>query len=123
MKVNTKQKHFHTGLVLAIFLLLLNPLPASSFSEKGGSTNTAEGDKAGVTMQTVSGQVVGTIDSGGYTYAQVFAIAGMTAEVIETLEPILHSPSATSVFLVDLDPSFDAIRDDPEFKAMMERNR
>jgi len=71
MKVNTKQKYFHTGLVLAIFLLLWNPLPASSFSEKGGSTNTAGGDKAGVTMQTVSGQVVETIDSGGYTYARV----------------------------------------------------
>lgn len=59
----------------------------------------------------------------GYTHAQVYAIAGMTAEAIETLEPILRPPSETSVFLVDLDPSFGAIRDDPEFKAMMERNR
>ena len=59
----------------------------------------------------------------GYTYSQIFAIAGMTTEAIETLEPLLRPPSETSVFLVDLDPAFDAIRDDSEFKAMMERNR
>ena len=59
----------------------------------------------------------------GYIIAQIFAITGMTAEVIKVLEPLLSPPSEASVYLVDLDPSFDAIRDDPEFKAMMERNR
>ncbi len=39
------------------------------------------------------------------------------------LEPLLQPPSATSVLTIDLDPAFDAIRDDPEFTAMMERNR
>jgi tetratricopeptide (TPR) repeat protein len=59
----------------------------------------------------------------GYIYAQIYAIAGMTAEAIGVLEPLLSPPSETSVYMVDLDPSFDAIRDDPEFKVMMKRNR
>jgi len=57
------------------------------------------------------------------THAQIFAIAGMSAEAIDMLEPLLKPPSATSVYMVDLDPAFDAIRDDPGFMAMMERNR
>jgi tetratricopeptide (TPR) repeat protein len=58
-----------------------------------------------------------------FTHAQIFAIAGMAAEAIEMLEPIFSPPSATSVYIVDLDPAFDAVRDDPGFIAMMERNR
>jgi len=58
-----------------------------------------------------------------FALAQILAIAGMTSESIELLEPLLKPPSATSVYIVDLDPSFDAIRDNPEFMAMMERNR
>ena len=58
-----------------------------------------------------------------FTHAQIFAIAGMAPEAIDMLEPVLKQPSATSVYTVDLDPAFDAIRDDPEFIAMIERNR
>ena len=58
-----------------------------------------------------------------YTYAQIFAIAGMTTDAIEVLESLLPPPSNTSVFRIDLDPAFDGIRKDPEFTAMMERNR
>ena len=56
-------------------------------------------------------------------YAQIYAIAGMVKEAIEAIEPILQPPSDTSVKRIELDPAFDAIRDDPEFMAMMERNR
>ena len=56
-------------------------------------------------------------------HARIFAIAGMTAESIEILESILVPPSETSVFIVDLDPAYDAIREDPDFVAMMERYR
>ena len=56
-------------------------------------------------------------------YAQIFGIAGMAPEAIEMLEPILLPPSNTSVHTVDLDPAFDGIRNDPEFLALMERNR
>lgn len=58
-----------------------------------------------------------------YTYAQIFAIAGMTTDAIEVLESLLPPPSNTSVFRIDLDPAFDGIRDDPEFITMMERNQ
>jgi tetratricopeptide (TPR) repeat protein len=58
-----------------------------------------------------------------FTHAQIFAIAGMAPEAIDMLESVLKPPSATSVFMVDLDPAFDSIRDDPGFIAMMERNR
>jgi tetratricopeptide (TPR) repeat protein len=58
-----------------------------------------------------------------YDYAQIFAIAGMVSEAIEMLESALPPPSDTSVYRVELDPAFDDIRDDPEFMAMIERNR
>ena len=58
-----------------------------------------------------------------YVHAQIFAIAGMASEAIDVLEPLLKPPSATSVYMVDLDPAFDSVRDDPGFMAMMERNR
>ena len=56
-------------------------------------------------------------------HARIFAIAGMTTESIEILESILVPPSETSVFIVDLDPAYDDIRENPEFVAMMERYR
>jgi len=58
-----------------------------------------------------------------YTYAKIFAIAGMTADAVEVLESLLPPPSDTSVYRIDLDSAFDGVRNDPEFIAMMERNR
>ena len=53
-------------------MLLWISLPASSFSQDGGGAGTVEGEKAsGINMQTVSGTVVETMNSGGYTYALV----------------------------------------------------
>jgi hypothetical protein len=72
MNASKKQKYFQTGLILVISLLLWNPVPASSFSQNSGGAGTAGNDKAsGVTMQAVSGKVVETMNSGGYTYALV----------------------------------------------------
>ena len=45
-------------------------------------------------------------------YAQIYAIAGMAPDAIEMLEPLFQPPSVTSVYKVDLDPAFDAIRDE-----------
>ncbi len=56
-------------------------------------------------------------------YAQIYAIAGMVKEALAAIEPILQPPSDTSVKRLELDPAFDAIRNDPEFIAMLERNR
>ncbi len=79
MNESKRQKHIQTGLILTIFLLLCNPLPASSFSQNGGEAGTAGGDEAnGSTMQTVSGKVVETMNSGGYTYARVEKDGAMT---------------------------------------------
>jgi TolB-like protein/lipoprotein NlpI len=58
-----------------------------------------------------------------FTHAQIFAIAGMVSETIEALEPLFKPPSTVSQYVIDLDPAFDGIRDDPAFMAMMERNR
>jgi tetratricopeptide (TPR) repeat protein len=57
------------------------------------------------------------------TFARVFGIAGMASEAIELLEPLFQPPSEVSVHRVKLDPAFDGIRDDPEFKAMMVRSK
>jgi len=56
-------------------------------------------------------------------YARIYAIAGMAPDAMEMLEPLFQPPSDTSVYKVDLDPAFDAIRDDPAFVAMMDRHR
>jgi hypothetical protein len=72
MSASKKQKYFQIALAISISLLLWRPLPASSFSQNGGGNATAAGDQAGgITMQAVSGTVVETMDSGGYTYALV----------------------------------------------------
>lgn len=69
MNTGKNQKFFQLGLALVIALLIWNPLPASSFSQ-GGNGAAAPGSE-GITMETVSGRVVETMDSGGYTYARV----------------------------------------------------
>ena len=56
-------------------------------------------------------------------YAHIYAIAGMLSETLEVLETVLSPPGMTSVFMIDIDPAFDGIRDEPEFVAMMERYR
>jgi TolB-like protein len=56
-------------------------------------------------------------------FARIFAMAGMTDEAIELLEPLFAPPSESSVHTIGLDPAFDGIREDPEFVAMMERQR
>jgi len=58
-----------------------------------------------------------------YDHARLFAMAGMTQDAIEVLEPLLSPPSQTTNIFVELDPAFDGIREEPEFIAMMERHR
>ena len=65
----SKKMTFRAGLVLATSLLLWNPLQARAFSPNGvGSEMGGAGD---LSMQGVSGKVVETMNSGGYTYALV----------------------------------------------------
>jgi TolB-like protein/Tfp pilus assembly protein PilF len=59
----------------------------------------------------------------GYLHAQIYAIAGMAAEAVEKLAPVLQAPSETSIFMVDLDPAFDAIRQNPEFASLLDKYR
>ena len=58
-----------------------------------------------------------------FEYAHIYAFSGMTSEVVELLENALKPPGDVSVYVIDLDPAYDSIRDDPEFVAMMERHR
>lgn len=58
-----------------------------------------------------------------YLHARIYAIAGMAAEAVESLEPIFLPPSETSIFTVDLDPAFDGIRDNPKFAALLNQYR
>ena len=58
-----------------------------------------------------------------FDFARIFAIAGMVPEAVEMLETVLLPPSDTSMYIVDLDPAFDSIRDTPEFVAMTGRYR
>lgn len=72
-----KRMTFHTTLLLATSLLLWNPLQVSAFApsgtgaEMGGSGMAGGGMADGPQMQGVSGKVVETMNSGGYTYVLV----------------------------------------------------
>jgi len=71
MNAIKRQKYLQTSLILVLSLFLWHLLPASSFAQNS-DPGTVEGEKAsGITMQTVSGKVVKTMNSGGYTYALV----------------------------------------------------
>ena len=74
MNVKKRQKYFQIGLVFIFSLLLVNPPLVNGFAQKqnsGGSETTGADKAGGITMQTVSGTVVETMNSGGYTYALV----------------------------------------------------
>ena len=68
-------KYLPPGLIMiiAVCLFLWNPVPANSFAQSGNDAGSAQGSKSAgnITMQSVSGTVVETMDSGGYTYARV----------------------------------------------------
>lgn len=72
MNASKKMKYFRTGLALAASLLLWNPLQAIAFPQNGGGAGMGGGGMAGSpSPQGVSGKVVETMNSGGYTYALV----------------------------------------------------
>jgi len=73
MNAIKKQRKIQIGLFFAISLLLWNSLPGGSFAQKNDETDAAvkEEKASGITMQEVSGTVVETMNSGGYTYALV----------------------------------------------------
>ena len=72
MDASKRHNYFRTGLAIAISLFLLNPLPAGAFAQNSGEAKDSGAERAdNITMQTVSGRVVQTMDSGGYTYALV----------------------------------------------------
>jgi hypothetical protein len=66
MNANKRLNYFRTGVVLATLLFLGSPFPANSSPLNGGG-----GKAGGITMMTVAGKVVQTIDSGGYTYVLI----------------------------------------------------
>ena len=53
--------------------------------------------------------------------AMIFAQAGLVDETLSELESLLAGPSWTSVHMLQLDPRWDPIRDDPRFQALLER--
>jgi hypothetical protein len=69
---SSKRHYFRNALLLATFLLLGNPFPANSFQQNAGQAGMSESGKTGgITMMEVSGKVVETMTSGGYSYALV----------------------------------------------------
>jgi len=72
MNTCKRLNYFRTTLVLATFLSLMNPFPANSFPQNGGQDgNSASAKTGGITMMEVSGKVVETMISGGYSYVLV----------------------------------------------------
>lgn len=78
MNASKRIKYFPAGLALVASLLLWNPLQVCAFSQGGGDPGMAGG---GMSMQGVSGKVLETMNSGGYTYALVAGKDGVKAWV------------------------------------------
>lgn len=78
MNANYRQKHSATILTLVIFMLLWHPLSFSPLAQGGGAGTAGSGEGGGVTMQAVTGRVIETMNSGGYTYAMVEGAGGRT---------------------------------------------
>ena len=55
------------------------------------------------------------------TRAMVFAQAGLVEEALAEIEQLLAGPSWTSVHMLRLDPRYDPIRDDPRFRALLDK--
>jgi hypothetical protein len=58
-----------------------------------------------------------------YRLTRSYGLAGMTDQCVETLDDLLNGISAVTVKWVELDPYFNAISNEPEFIAMLERHR
>ena len=72
MYSSSREKYFHIVLGFSLFFLMLNVPPASSFPQNQGANKpSAVENGSGVTMKQVSGKVVETMNSGGYTYVLV----------------------------------------------------
>ena len=55
--------------------------------------------------------------------ARALSLGGLVAEATESLDRVLSGPNEFSVFIIDADPAFDGIRNEPEFIEMLERYR
>ncbi|MGH8095188.1 MAG: TPR end-of-group domain-containing protein [Chthoniobacterales bacterium] len=53
------------------------------------------------------------------TLAEVYALTGENAKSIGLLYKLLHEPSNLTVAMLRLDPSWDRLRDDPEFQKLL----
>jgi TolB-like protein/tetratricopeptide (TPR) repeat protein len=53
--------------------------------------------------------------------AKIMAQAGLVSQAVEYLEPLLDGPSNTSVKKVRMEWHYDPIRDNPRFRALLER--
>ena len=58
-----------------------------------------------------------------YTLARSLVIAGLHQEAFEQLELMLSNPGVFRVNYISLDPAFDAVRNAPEFVALMKKYR
>jgi len=67
MNESKRMKYCRAGFILTTFLLLGDPLQARAFQQSAGGAGMA----GAPAMREVSGTVVETINSGGYTYALV----------------------------------------------------
>ncbi len=52
---------------------------------------------------------------------EIAAQAGLVSEALSELEPLLASPSSMSIHMLQLDPRWDPIREDPRFQELLER--
>ncbi|MGV1100253.1 DNA-binding protein [Thiovibrio sp. JS02] len=68
MNARKRMQYCRTGLMLVTSLLLWDPFQAGAFPQGGGGAGMG-GMAGGPSMQGITGKVIETMNSGGYTYA------------------------------------------------------
>ena len=56
------------------------------------------------------------------TLAEVYAVTGENAKAIELLAGLLSRPSEVTVAMLKIDPSWDALRNDPAFQNLLSKD-
>ena len=54
--------------------------------------------------------------------AEIYATVGRAEEAVPLLDHLLTVPSGLTVRMLEMDPSWDAVRDDPRFKALLTKH-
>ncbi len=93
---------------------------ALAYAAAGDRRNTVKHVQSGI-KQAPRDAVENMTDQ--YYMARALAMVGEKRGALELLKPLLPGPSRASVRYIETDPHWDAYREDPDFRALLDRYR